>query len=1042
MNRVHALLVVVGLATTGAMAQPVAYTGTAYTQNFDSLANTGTTNAWANGVTLAGWYANRIADTTTTTFRAPASAAVTAVPVYIASNGSANSGAIYSFGATGSTNRAIGSIGSGTPQDQSFCVVLRNDTATTYNAIDLSFIAQQWRNGGNTSQAVQTVEFDYGIFDGASDLATLTPGNNTTGYTVVPDYNLVSIINVAAGGALDGTLAANQAAKSGSLTGVSWAPGQVLVLRWYDSNDVGNDHGMAIDDLRVEARLLLNPNITTAITDSPDPVQLVGSDLTYTITPTNGAAGATENATVSFTLPSNVQFISTSLPFTNVGQTYTIQVGALAANTVGTPFQVVVRPNVEFPAAAPLNVAFTSAPGNNVTNVSTTVINSADLSVGVTSDAACNTTIGQTINYSVSLGNNGPAAAAGTVVTTTLSPNVTYVSSTPSVGTVTIAGSTLTWNLGDVASFGNATLGIATTVASEGGQLLRATATSLTSDAVTSNNTATVQTITLSTAAPLSADISSVFGAATNNLPVVDSPFPATLGTAGGASTLNQFAISRPHASPDSSKFVFVADTTNAGSSNTYLVVHDSTGYRAIAQEGVTVLDSTSGETLGILDPIFDRIQAINNAGEIAFTARTNAPGTPRVLVKATPAGAGYSFAIVARQGTPATVLGLTGTGAAINYGATMSVARGGMLADGTVAFSYVSDTGIRAAVTNNGATLLSRTGQAAYSPAGQANGTTANISTFRDNTDQDGNTRGFSITADGQSWMLESTLTNGTGITGTQDEVLVLKSGSSAPTVVLQEGYPAAGTGLTQTVGGYTHSEIDNDGQWISLGSFNLAPPAIRAEDFVIRNGNVVALTGQPIITGSTETWSDAVFASTFFMATARGNDYVVGGLTSNADSTSDSVLVHNGTTVLLREGQPINVGTTELPQIAYAGPILRNHRSFIDADRVLWTVLDVHTDQWACNPVGAVTGLALIKIALPGPTTPACLADVSGDGSIDGGDFIAFINSFGIGDASVDPAADVAGGGNPALPEGGPDGTIDGTDFIAFINAFGAGC
>jgi hypothetical protein len=63
--------------------------------------------------------------------------------------------------------------------------------------------------------------------------------------------------------------------------------------------------------------------------------------------------------------------------------------------------------------------------------------------------------------------------------------------------------------------------------------------------------------------------------------------------------------------------------------------------------------------------------------------------------------------------------------------------------------------------------------------------------------------------------------------------------------------------------------------------------------------------------------------------------------------------------------------------------------------------------------------------------PAAPACLADTNGDGSVDGGDFIAFINSFAIGDASVDPLADVI-----------VDGTIDGSDFIAFINAFGAGC
>ncbi len=73
--------------------------------------------------------------------------------------------------------------------------------------------------------------------------------------------------------------------------------------------------------------------------------------------------------------------------------------------------------------------------------------------------------------------------------------------------------------------------------------------------------------------------------------------------------------------------------------------------------------------------------------------------------------------------------------------------------------------------------------------------------------------------------------------------------------------------------------------------------------------------------------------------------------------------------------------------------------------------------------------------------------LADIAGggelgnqpDGTIDGTDFIAFVNSFGIGDAGVDPAADVAGGGDDGLQ---PDGTIDGSDFIAFINAFAVGC
>jgi hypothetical protein len=62
-----------------------------------------------------------------------------------------------------------------------------------------------------------------------------------------------------------------------------------------------------------------------------------------------------------------------------------------------------------------------------------------------------------------------------------------------------------------------------------------------------------------------------------------------------------------------------------------------------------------------------------------------------------------------------------------------------------------------------------------------------------------------------------------------------------------------------------------------------------------------------------------------------------------------------------------------------------------------------------------------------------------VCGDSTVDGSDFIAFINSFAIGDAAVDATADVAGGGDNGEQ---PDGTIDGSDFIAFINAFAIGC
>ena len=68
-----------------------------------------------------------------------------------------------------------------------------------------------------------------------------------------------------------------------------------------------------------------------------------------------------------------------------------------------------------------------------------------------------------------------------------------------------------------------------------------------------------------------------------------------------------------------------------------------------------------------------------------------------------------------------------------------------------------------------------------------------------------------------------------------------------------------------------------------------------------------------------------------------------------------------------------------------------------------------------------------------------PACAADVSGDGIVDGSDFIGFINSFSIGDPATDALADVAGAG---VLGNQPDGIIDGNDFVAFINGFSGGC
>jgi serine protease len=84
---------------------------------------------------------------------------------------------------------------------------------------------------------------------------------------------------------------------------------------------------------------------------------------------------------------------------------------------------------------------------------------------------------------------------------------------------------------------------------------------------------------------------------------------------------------------------------------------------------------------------------------------------------------------------------------------------------------------------------------------------------------------------------------------------------------------------------------------------------------------------------------------------------------------------------------------------------------------------------DSFGWGLVNAAAARAWLDATLPS----RCAADLAGsatggpDGTLDGSDFIAFINAF----AAGEPGADVVA-----------DGTIDGSDFIAFINAFAAGC
>ncbi|MFN7895859.1 MAG: ExeM/NucH family extracellular endonuclease, partial [Cyanobacteriota bacterium] len=196
----------------------------AYSQSFNSLISSGTTT-WTNGSTLSGWYTSR-----------------TGTGASIAANdGSSSGGNLYSYGTTSSTDRALGSVGSGNAAAGSFLWGARffNDTGSTISSLYINYAGEQWRN---SAAAAQTVDFQYQL--GATSLSTGT-------WTDFNQLDFTSPVTGGAAGALNGSLSTNRTILSGSLSGLSLAAGQEIWLRWSDPDHSNSDHGLAIDDVQV-----------------------------------------------------------------------------------------------------------------------------------------------------------------------------------------------------------------------------------------------------------------------------------------------------------------------------------------------------------------------------------------------------------------------------------------------------------------------------------------------------------------------------------------------------------------------------------------------------------------------------------------------------------------------------------------------------------------------------------------------------------------------------------------------------------------------
>jgi len=249
-----------------------------------------------------------------------------------------------------------------------------------------------------------------------------------------------------------------------------------------------------------------------ATTNSASPTSVAaGSNVTYTQSLTNNGPAAAAAATFTQTTPPNTSFQSITAP---AGWTCTtLAVGAagtitctdgntLAVNGTAN-FSLVLQVNAATASGTNIAETATATAGNMVPNLTTntataTVVvanaNSADIAI-VKSATPSPVAQGDTITYTLTVTNNGPAQATNVTATDTLPSSVTYQSAIPK-SECSEAGGTVTCLLGTMANAATATVTILT-LAGTPGQVTNTAMVSADQTDPNTNNNSSSQTVTI-----------------------------------------------------------------------------------------------------------------------------------------------------------------------------------------------------------------------------------------------------------------------------------------------------------------------------------------------------------------------------------------------------------------------------------------------------------------------------------------------------------------------------------------------------------------
>ncbi|MCW1430761.1 SdiA-regulated domain-containing protein [Novosphingobium sp. JCM 18896] len=262
-------------------------TGTAATENFDSLAASGASSALPSG-----W------------FLSESGTSATVNQSYTAGTGSGTAGDTYSFGAANGTDRALGTLLSGT-NTPTIGAEFVNETGQTLTSLLIAYTGEQWRLGATGRKD----QLDFQI---SFDATSLTTGT----WTDIDALDFVAPVQAGTAGALDGNAAANRTDISSTVAlDNPLAAGAKFWIRWTDFNANGSDDGLAIDNFAITA----NPG---PVTPTPGVFGIAAGSaaegagfVELKVTRSGGSAGAaTLDYLVSAGTANAADFVGNALP--------------------------------------------------------------------------------------------------------------------------------------------------------------------------------------------------------------------------------------------------------------------------------------------------------------------------------------------------------------------------------------------------------------------------------------------------------------------------------------------------------------------------------------------------------------------------------------------------------------------------------------------------------------------------------------------------------------------------------------------------------